>query len=91
MEKNGWKTNRTDDLSNRDVVNVREWMMTMLLMMVPLLNIFLLVRWAMSDKEMLPINKVNWARGTLVAMLFVVASVAILIGIYYLITNVYNH
>ena len=69
---------------NRDVMSVREWMVTMILVMIPLLNLVFLAKWASADSEQIPANKVNWARGSLVAMGAVILSASLMMGLYLL-------
>ncbi len=56
------------DFDNNEVVSVREWMATMLLMVIPIVNIVMLFWWAFSNKELIPASKVNWARGTIIVL-----------------------
>ncbi len=74
---------------NRDVMSVREWMVTMILAMIPLFNLVFLAKWASADREQTPANKVNWARGSLVAMGAVILSVFLVIGLYLLGETIY--
>jgi hypothetical protein len=46
------------------VVSFSEWLVTMLIMIVPILNLIMLIVWA-SDRNTNP-NKSNWAKATLV-------------------------
>lgn len=67
---------------NKEVVQVREWMATMMLMVIPIINIVMLFYWAFSDKDYVPASKVNWARGTLIVLAAFIFSFALVIGTY---------
>lgn len=69
-------------LEDNHVMTVREWMASMMVMIVPLLNIVMLLCWAFGDKTTTPANKVNWARGTLLVLAAVLFSCAVLFGLY---------
>ena len=57
-------------------VTIGNWMLTMLLMCIPLVNIILIFVWAFGQNT--PVSKANWAKTGLIWML-------ISIGIYLLI------
>ena len=76
------------DLRSREAVGVREWMMVMMLMMVPVLNIVLLVRWASADSEQTPAWKVNWARGLLGALAVVITAAALLGVLFFVVMTI---
>lgn len=46
------------------VVSLGEWLVTMLIMIVPILNIVMLIVWA-SDRNINP-NKANWSKAVLI-------------------------
>ena len=77
--KDDWKKS----FRNLRVVGVREWMGVMMLMMVPVLNIVMLVRWAVADVEAVPASKVYWARATLLVLGAVMMSAALLSAFLY--------
>ena len=72
------------DFDNNEVVSVRDWMATVMLMIIPLVNIVMLVWWALADKTITPANKVNWARGTLIVLAALLAGAGISFGLYLL-------
>ena len=48
-------------------VTVGDWIVTMLLMCIPIANLVLLLVWAFGDSA--PISKSNWAKAALIWML----------------------
>ena len=46
------------------VITLGEWLVTMLIMIVPILNIVMLIVWA-SDRNINP-NKANWSKAVLI-------------------------
>lgn len=48
-------------------VGVGNWMVTYLLMCIPLVNLILLLVWAFGSNT--PVSKANWAKATLLWML----------------------
>jgi len=48
-------------------VTVGDWMVTMLLMCIPIANLILLLVWAFGDSA--PVSKSNWAKASLIWML----------------------
>ncbi len=81
--------NRDRKRSASQVMTAREWAVTLMLMMVPVLNIVLLVRWATADKELTPACKVNWARGALVTVAILATASSVLAGLYCLIMYIH--
>jgi fatty acid desaturase len=57
-------------------VSVGEWMITLLLMAIPLVNIIMLFVWAFSGSTNL--SKANWAKATLLWTLIIIIVYAIL-------------
>lgn len=53
------------------VVSVGEWLITLLIASIPLVNIIMLLIWAFSGNTKL--SKANWAKATLVWLLIVLA------------------
>ena len=76
--------NRT--FRNESVVDVREWMNVMMLMLIPVLNILLLCRWASADVETMPASKVYWARAALLVFGAVLLATVLLSVLFWLIT-----
>lgn len=92
--KNEWKNSERisekGEFLNRDVMSVNEWMVTMILVMIPLVNLVMLIRWAAADRELMPANKVNWARGSLVAIGAIMLSASFVMGIYVVVKMIGN-
>lgn len=61
-------------------VSVGDWMLTALLMSIPVINIILLFVWAFGNNT--AISKANWAKAMLIWMLISIALYAILILIF---------
>jgi hypothetical protein len=57
-------------------VSVGEWMITLLLMAIPLVNIIMLFVWAFSGN--INLSKANWAKATLIWTLIIILFYAIL-------------
>ena len=53
-------------LRNNAPVSVGEWIITMIIMWIPLVNFIMLFVWAFSDST--PVSKANWAKATLIVM-----------------------
>lgn len=49
------------------VISVKKWIITLLVMMIPLVNIICLIIWALSDSENK--NRSNWAKAQLLMFL----------------------
>lgn len=60
------------------VMSVTDWLITLLLMIIPLVNLIMLIVWAVSDSGNRNRNRTNWARASLI-------MAAISIGLYILI------
>ena len=69
---------------NLRVVGVREWVSVMLLMLIPVLNIVMLCRWASADVETIPASKVYWARATLLVFGAVLLATVLLFAFFFL-------
>lgn len=54
-------------MNNREIT-VGEWIITSLIMIVPIVNIVMLFIWAFGGGDT-PISKKNWAKATLICML----------------------
>lgn len=51
---------------NEKVMTVGQWLVTMLLMILPIVNLILLIMWAVSDTENR--NRSNWAKAYLIML-----------------------
>ena len=61
-------------------VSVGEWMVTLLIMILPLINIIMLFVWAFSGN--INISKANWAKATLIWMLIWIIFYVIILVIF---------
>lgn len=52
---------------NRTVVTLGDWIITLLVMMIPIVNFIMLFVWAFSSST--PQSKANWAKASLIFML----------------------
>lgn len=52
--------------ANNKVVSVGDWMITILIMVIPIVNFVMLFVWALSSST--PKSKSNWAKATLIWM-----------------------
>lgn len=52
---------------NQSVVTVGDWILTLILMCIPIVNFILLLVWALSSST--PASKSNWAKATLLFMI----------------------
>lgn len=64
-------TNFAENNVRRPVMSVKDWLITLILMIIPLANIILLFIWAFGDDT----NKTrsNWAKATLIMMAITIA------------------
>ena len=53
---------------NNKIITTSEWIITKLIMFIPIVNIVMLIIWAFSQKT--NINKSNWAKANLIIMIF---------------------
>ena len=58
------------NLPDTSVMSVGNWMITMLITMIPLVNIVMLLIWSFGDNTNL--NKANWAKASLIYMCIVI-------------------
>ena len=78
------RENWEKDFDNNEVVSVREWIATVLLMVIPVINIAMLIYWAFADNTTTPANKVNWARASLIVCTAVLIASALSAGFFFL-------
>lgn len=52
---------------NRSVVSIGDWIVTMIIMVIPVINFIMLFVWAFSGGT--PKSKSNWAKATLIFMI----------------------
>ncbi len=55
-----------DYLNNSSTVTISEWIIAYLIMMVPILNIIVLLKWSLSDQ--IKPSKSSWAKMQLILM-----------------------
>ena len=65
---------------NNSVVSVGDWMVTILLMAIPIVNIIMLFVWAFGSST--PVSKANWAKASLIWMVIAIAITIIFAGIF---------
>lgn len=58
---------QTPCTKNEPIVTIGDWIVTMILMCIPLVNIIMLFVWAFGSGE--SHSKANWAKATLIFML----------------------
>lgn len=86
-EKDEWK----NDFYDNSVMTTHRWTMVMLLMMFPVVNIIMIIRWAFADKELTNANQVNWARAIVIIMVYSLITLAFLAGILFLAWYIQNY
>lgn len=64
------------DNSTYTPVSVGNWMLTYLLMCIPIVNLILLFVWAFGSNT--PVSKANWAKASLIWMLIAIAFYVLL-------------
>lgn len=52
---------------NQSIVTIGDWIITLILMCIPLVNFIMLLVWAFSSST--PVSKANWAKATLIFMI----------------------
>ncbi|MGY6631013.1 MAG: hypothetical protein ACXIUL_08400 [Wenzhouxiangella sp.] len=65
-------------MNEQQPVSVGNWMLTILIMAIPLVNLIMLLVWAFSSGT--PLSKSNWAKATLLWMLIMIV-IGVLFGI----------
>ena len=53
---------------NNKIITTSEWIITKMIMFIPIVNIVMLIIWAFNQKT--NINKANWAKANLIIMFF---------------------
>ena len=53
---------------NNKVITTSEWIITKMIMFIPIVNIIMLLIWSFNNKT--NINKANWAKANLIIMIF---------------------
>ncbi len=67
MAKNRFMEELEIQNQNRTVVTLGDWIITLLIMMIPIVNFIMLFVWAFSSST--PQSKANWAKASLIFML----------------------
>jgi uncharacterized membrane protein YidH (DUF202 family) len=65
---------------NNQVISVKEWILTMIILAIPLLNLIMLFIWSFSQS--VNINKRNYSRATLILM-----AIALVIGLVFVLAS----
>lgn len=63
---------------NQSVVSIGDWIVTMILMCIPVVNFIMLLVWAFSSST--PVSKANWAKASLIFMIIGIAFVILFWG-----------
>ena len=79
------------EYDNAQVVGVREWVGVMMLMLIPVLNVVMLCRWASADVETMPASKIYWARATLLVLGAVLLATVLLSVFFFLGAMVHDY
>ncbi len=74
---------------DNSVTGVSQWIIIISIMLVPILNIVMLLKWAFSNKELCSANKVNFARAAIIV--FVILLIAVCIVAFLLQLGWYMH
>ena len=75
-ERDRWEK----DFQDNSVMSVRQWLAAMAVMIIPGVNVVMLFLWAFASKELMPANKVNWARACVILLAMTVMAIAIVGG-----------
>ncbi len=81
----------TLNTENSNVMNVKEWVLTIFISSIPLIGLIMLFVWAFSDDT--NIHKKNWAKGNLILMVIgflLVFSFLFLFGGIALLASIFN-
>jgi uncharacterized membrane protein YidH (DUF202 family) len=65
---------------NNEVISVKQWILTMIILAIPLLNLIMLFVWSFSRNA--NINKRNYSRATLILM-----AIALVIGVVFVLAS----
>lgn len=80
----------TQECQGNRVVSVREWVAMLVITLIPVLNIIMLVGWAFANKDLIPANKVNWARATIILLIILFITIGIVAGLFLLGWSIHN-
>jgi len=64
-----------------DVMSVKQWVGTIIVLMIPLVNIIALIAWIKKDNEKVNANKRNFAKGYLIAWLISLVVAFVLVAL----------
>ncbi len=81
----------TLNTENSNVMNIKEWALTIFISSIPLIGLIMLFVWAFSDDT--NIHKKNWAKGNLILMVIgflLVFSFLFLFGGIALLASIFN-
>ena len=65
-------------MNEQQPVTLGNWMLTLLIMAIPLVNLIMLLVWAFSGST--PVSKANWVKATLLWMLIMIV-IGVLFGV----------
>ena len=77
-----WLDEPTERYEKNDKVSVKMWLAILLVTMIPVLNIVMLLGWALRDVDERPVSWVNYARAMLIMMVIVAFSVGVGVALY---------
>ena len=86
-EKSGWR----NDFHDNSVMTVRQWLMLLLMMIIPVVNVVMMFRWAFANKELTNSNLVNWARASVIVFVTSLAALAFIGAFLLLGWYIHNH
>ena len=69
-----------NDFFDNSVMSVRQWLAVMSVMIIPVVNVVMIFRWAFAEKELTNSNKVNWARASVILLTAFVVVIALVGG-----------
>ncbi len=70
------------EFNDNSVMSVRQWLAIIGIALIPILNIIMLLKWAFSSKEMVPANKVNWARALIIVFTILFIAICIIVVLF---------
>ena len=78
------------EFQDNSVMSVRQWLAVMSVMIIPGVNVVMLFLWAFANKELMPANKVNWARACIILLTMTLLAIALVGGLLYMGWNMHN-
>jgi len=72
----------TERYEKNDFVSVKQWLAILLVTIMPVLNIVMLLGWAVRNVDERPASLVNWARAMLIMM--ITLAVAVVVAVFFM-------